>query len=812
MRRGIFVLVIVWLAMAHNAATAQDTLKVIDPSTLVVEPGCNTTGSATGTLIFRNDGTKKMAIHLSSDGISSKTPARQLPILPVFVPKADQLDGDGQLDPGRELTVQATINNLHDDGDWAAAIQNDKVTLGSLRILKTTPRFSITVDSAVPDQPELIFVRGEPGFFRLKNADPQQYDIAWEYSVDGHVVRSTDPVVVPSSQNPSLWSRLVGKKDIDPAAKSVQCGGGMLTVPAAGEQEVHFAPPADWFGNGFAGLFKDQTADGRLVVGLVDSRCPCQPTVSRSFKIKTHLATSSGPWREALADFWVFVVLGIGGVFSLGLNLLLPNQIRRLKMKRQLSQLNSQISNLPYDLASRLRVLVGLECRLIKDRLRNLTWNSPDFTGEMQGLDQAIDRLETRLQFLDGLGATRTNFQQMRSEVLPPSLMFSIEQVFSKIVQIGEKSEPSDEDVKTAQSLITNIQNQLDLGIFNNSDFATGLASKVTQYKLEFDPEKGRIGKTATCKRIRQQVPGPFDRLDATDETKIVPAADALSVQNYIELDRDLFDLEMIRQYVDLVEGMAPDEEFRKQIESHEPELKGHLEKPNCEDKYALQLLLKQMKEGYFKGDIQSEIEAKRLRIKVDHIDLRRYQPCEFRLQFLKLPLNDASARQEWTCRWTFSDPDGQVLIEDGWVVTHYFQRAIEYGLNIDLAHKDGTTIPVPPVEPFPEGKIKVLEVRTQRSLSRAAKSILRLRWKDAAKEWRKGQQKSGRALDYVRLAMALVIALIGLMAGAKEQLLKLDVVPALLAIFLVGFGADQIKNLLTQKPPGADSTPTPKG
>ncbi len=47
---------------------------------------------------------------------------------------------------------------------------------------------------------------------------------------------------------------------------------------------------------------------------------------------------------------------------------------------------------------------------------------------------------------------------------------------------------------------------------------------------------------------------------------------------------------------------------------------------------------------------------------------------------------------------------------------------------------------------------------------------------------------------------MALVIALFGLIAGAKEQLLKLDLLPALLAVFLVGFGADQVKNLLTQK------------
>jgi hypothetical protein len=39
------------------------------------------------------------------------------------------------------------------------------------------------------------------------------------------------------------------------------------------------------------------------------------------------------------------------------------------------------------------------------------------------------------------------------------------------------------------------------------------------------------------------------------------------------------------------------------------------------------------------------------------------------------------------------------------------------------------------------------------------------------------------------------VIWFFGLIAGAKEQLLKLDLLPALVAVFMVGFGADQIKN-----------------
>jgi hypothetical protein len=64
-----------------------------------------------------------------------------------------------------------------------------------------------------------------------------------------------------------------------------------------------------------------------------------------------------------------------------------------------------------------------------------------------------------------------------------------------------------------------------------------------------------------------------------------------------------------------------------------------------------------------------------------------------------------------------------------------------------------------------------------------------------------KGRTGVGRILEIMWLLLTLFLALIGMIAGAKDQVLKLDLVPALIAIFLVGFGADQIKNLLTKKP-----------
>jgi len=52
---------------------------------------------------------------------------------------------------------------------------------------------------------------------------------------------------------------------------------------------------------------------------------------------------------------------------------------------------------------------------------------------------------------------------------------------------------------------------------------------------------------------------------------------------------------------------------------------------------------------------------------------------------------------------------------------------------------------------------------------------------------------------EAIQVFVAILPALVGLMAGAKDQVLKLDFIPAALAIIVIGFGSDQIKSKLMQ-------------
>jgi len=801
MRLGcVFAGLATFVAMSP-VVTGQEKLKIVDHPVITVVPTCNPEGNGSATLMIRNDGTTKVKVanQLSAGDLTGAAPTKNMALRPELGnPDKPELDANDT------AKLTATVSHVFDDGDWTSTISNDVNEMGKIRIVRSNPAFGISLDSTTPASPELTFHQGEPAHFRLKNADSMEYKISWEYSVNGRLLRSdkrdAGKLTVPEQHG--WFCRLFCRHKqtetfVTPA---------VVTIPAKGEAEIIFTPPNEWFAQ--VSILKEQVADGHLSIQLVPpasdtpAASDCASSgIAKAFAVKTHLAYQSGIRSDVKADLIIALFLGLGATFSLILNFMLPNQMRKAKMKEQLASMGRQISNLSTALASRLRVLAGLEQRLITDRLKNLTWTNSEFTTEIQSMDQAMGRLRSRLEFLTTLGTTRTNFERMRND-LPPTIMFDLEAIFEKVVQIGKIADPSDEDVKKCQALILKIQTQLDTGILGNSDFANLLQGRKDKFIADFDETNGAIGKTGTCKRLRALLPRPFDLLFTYKGVTIKPAGDEAAVEDLIDLDMALFDLDIIRQYVELVDGMPAADELTKKRTDREKELVELLNRRSRESMYASRLLIRKMNDGFFKDDIDAEINGKKIKVKVSPIEIRQFEPCEFSLRFLKDLLNGAAAREEWVCKWRFVPPVGSAeseLCEEGWEVMHYFQRAETYTLEITLTHTgDGSKHVIQPVDGF-TGQISVLPERRRR-FRRVLIDLWHLRFIEAYREWNKGKIGAVWWLEFWRLAMALFIALMGLLAGAKEQLLKLEVVPALLAIFLIGFGADQVKNLLTQK------------
>ena len=58
----------------------------------------------------------------------------------------------------------------------------------------------------------------------------------------------------------------------------------------------------------------------------------------------------------------------------------------------------------------------------------------------------------------------------------------------------------------------------------------------------------------------------------------------------------------------------------------------------------------------------------------------------------------------------------------------------------------------------------------------------------------------SSARIEFIRISIALGVAVLGLIAGAKEELLKFDIIGGLIAVFLIGFGADAVKGILSKQ------------
>ncbi len=600
----------------------------------------------------------------------------------------------------------------------------------------------------------------------------------------------------------------------------------MIVVPAKGFKDVVFSPPCKWFRHWFVGLLKDQIGDGRLLLSRVDDRA-CSASAKRDpgatvknlgasvakskvFNIKTHLAASSGAIREFLTDLIVFIFLLIGGLFSVVLNFVLPNHRRKSYVKANLADLAERISNLSNRLASRLRVLAGLEARLLHERLKRLTWISGNFATELESIEKGAAQLSLRLEILESLGTTRDLFELRRAHNLRPSRIIAMEETFEKIIAVAKKSAPTDSEVQSAKGLIASLAQELEATGKIDPSVASDLITRAKQAQHDFSGT-GSIGKTTTWSVVS------FHLGEATAVVDDAVARDAakktISVEDYLKLDRALFQLELAKSFVQKVNSLPDHSRQRKQIIDHKDALFALISSDNGQVLYLATRMLLQVLEGKCRHEIEAALQAKHLRIIQDRILLNPYEACDFKLEFLDPALDCATAREDWICQWTFSHSEEPSLTEEGWEVTHYFQKPEIYGLEVLLTHRPTgassfisdpryQTIPKPqpaqekPGAPLAEEqpvlaeKLKV-EVDNENH-------AMQLQVLESKISFRK--LVYGHLLDGLNFILTLFVVLVGMIAGAKEQLLKLDIVPALIAIFLAGFGADQIKNLLTKQ------------
>jgi len=170
----------------------------------------------------------------------------------------------------------------------------------------------------------------------------------------------------------------------------------------------------------------------------------------------------------------------------------------------------------------------------------------------------------------------------------------------------------------------------------------------------------------------------------------------------------------------------------------------------------------RRIREGVDPQTLKSALDDKKVRITFHPL-----LPTVNDLVSFELEMNPmaTAAQSSFICEWHFGDG----FAEEGWRVSHYFAREGSFDVKAVVTERGGQPTDVGPV------MVKAHQQTDKRIGTRTR-------------------------LELIRLGIALLVVLLGLVAGAKEQIARLDLVPALMALFLLGVTADQIKNLLSSR------------
>lgn len=113
---------------------------------------------------------------------------------------------------------------------------------------------------------------------------------------------------------------------------------------------------------------------------------------------------------------------------------------------------------------------------------------------------------------------------------------------------------------------------------------------------------------------------------------------------------------------------------------------------------------------------------------------------------------------------------------EVGWEIAHFFRSDEEAQYTVRIVDRTG--------QPLAKGNPIKIDPASESKLLKPAS----LRFSDKSKA------------EMLRLSIAMGIAIVGLIAGARDQFMKLDTFFGLLAVLVLGFSADTIKNVFSKK------------
>ena len=670
-----------------------------------------------------------------------------------------------QLSPGCS-PVRLTVAKIWEAGVSTATLQNagDAMTVvddngkpigdrASLVAVRVPTAVNVQVVSPNQDSPEIHFV-GNRALVGLKNSDPFNYTIRWR-------VQS-------------------GNTLVDGGVVSVKAASTTyFSIPPDGPSGNASYPAANWL---VSGTLKDQVTPAKLILDPDFGAQVSQPLPSKEIPVSLRFSRFGPAVQQLVNAVFIFLFLAVGGLFSLFLNSGIPNYQGALALGRRLDDLKEKISGIDDSIESRWRVLLACHVNALQQQLEATPWWYPSFAPTLTTLSATGDMLQRWVDLAYEAALILHNTSDRLDEV-PPTVLMQIEEHCERAMTPMQTGFTKEEELTAMEADVDAAQRLLDLTLSQspNPDLEKAIKGREAQLNTQ------QLG------LLNGSYPQFKGVLDAALNTNGTP----LNVVDYVKRDRISLKADLIRAYDERLKmvpapagatmaaaagavggagaggGSSPVmPAARVRLLAHGDRLAAYLVPDTHESLRRAVLFSKEMEQDlYADGDSKLvaavRADPKKASISQDPQHLAVNVPAAFSLHFDDPILNEASARREWTCTWTFgADPE----TETGWVVSHVFDQPGTVNVTVDVKDLDGN-----PLAALTRPVLIAAVASGRFSLSKETH------------------------LEGARLGIVLCLALFGLMATAQQKAQGLSFWEAIAAVVAIGFGAGVVKDIIVR-------------
>lgn len=641
------------------------------------------------------------------------------------------------------VVVKLEVSGLWQAGLSTATLRNGPDKLTDLQAMNLHAPFHVKVDGPNPDKVELRVVDGEPIALHLRNEDSMGYRFRWRLELPGR------------SANGIAYVR---------PKRSVT-----LPVPyAATNSQI------SWLESGF---LRSASLQGQLVVEY-------EPEVSlepyalprQSFKVEAAISKYTPAKQTVVNTFCVVLLLLAGIIASLLINYTLPLQRRRVAAKERLAQLEGRLAGVGAVVPARLLSLLRVEKRRLRESLRQLWPVDPTTEAALTKFEAQMDWIERRIALVATAGEHLSALDSSTPLAVPEA--DQVRTACHSVFEVVEKPQVSDQDLKRAESQLEDaaklrgaaMSPPTEAMLKALSDRAVAVRARVatganpTGHEVAFD----ELIK-ALLLNVPNSPPTALSRADYFDVALAVAKAEVVADFKHLLLSSPSTDVVNRRtaRAAELLNALCPgpDESL-----SRARAIVFEAEQGISEDELV----------GALRTISKSDVW-----IAVDPPRPIPYQRVDLRLHLRQAGLDEAAARSRVECVWRVTDGD---IESDDWAASYFFEQPQTLGwYQRRLAHLLGRALP----EPQPITVSAFLRYRGEKLVDVPPVTV--------EIEPPKSYAWASAWLSVGTMAVTVLLAVIGLLAGALEKIQSLDWLAGVFALLALGFGADVLKRLLTK-------------